>query len=218
MSSRYPISPMETLYSEGRKSFIDLVPDGATRLEALFRTVPALGELAVGVVYGYLHDRSDLDPRLREAVSFAAIVAAGMVGPPLSVHFKTGLASGLAPAELTGILLQVSAFAGFPRAVAAADQLNRLFDEAAIVSPPPPTPREVALAFCEQVRNGKSAVPLSAAIKRLLRRSLRLSIQATTASTVIVECFDDEPSLPAALLHIQVQETQIVSVTRFIAR
>ncbi|MGL6243530.1 carboxymuconolactone decarboxylase family protein [Pseudomonas sp.] len=217
MHTKPPTSPMSTLYREGRKTFIDLVPDGGARLDALFRTVPALGELAVGVVYGHLHDRTDLDPRLREAVSFAAIVAAGMVGPPLSVHFKTGLASGLAPAELTGILLQASAFAGFPRAVATADQLNRLFDEAAMVSPPPPAPREVALAFCEQVRMGKSPIPLSAAIRRLLRRSLRLSVQATTANTVIVECFDDEQSLPAALLHIQVEGTQVVSVTRFIA-
>ena len=218
MSSKHPISPMETLYREGRKTFIDLVPDGGARLDALFRTVPTLGELAVGVVYGYLHDRIDLDPRLREAVSFAAIVAAGMVGPPLSVHFKTGLASGLAPGEMTGILLQASAFAGFPRAVATADQLNRLFDEAGMASPPPPAPREVALAFCEQVRKGKSPVPLSAAIKRLLRRSLRLSVLATTANTVIAECFDGEHSLPAALLYIQVEGTQVVTVTRFIAR
>ena len=151
-------------------------------------------------------------------MSFAAIVAAGMVGPPLSVHFKTGLASGLAPGEITGILLQASAFAGFPRAVATADQLNRLFVEAGMASPPPPPPREVALAFCEQVRTGKSPVPLSAAIKRLLRRSLRLSVQATAANTVIVECFNSEHSLPAALLHFQVEGAQVVVVTRFMAR
>jgi 4-carboxymuconolactone decarboxylase len=218
MSSKHPSSPIPTRYREGRKTFIDLVPDGGARLDALFRTVPALGELAVGVVYGYLHGRPDLDPRLREAVSFAAIVAAGMVGPPLSVHFKTGLASGLAPGEMTGILLQTSAFAGFPRAVSAADQLNRLFDEAGMVSPPPPAPREVALAFCEQVRKGHSPIPLSAEIKRLLRQSHPLSVQATAAKTVIIECFDGEHSLPAALLHVQVEGTQVVEVRRFVAR
>jgi 4-carboxymuconolactone decarboxylase len=209
---------METLYHEGRQTFIDLVPDGGARLDTLFHTVPALGELAVGVVYGYSHGRTDLDPRLREAVSLAAIVAAGMVGPPLSVHFKTGLASGLAPGEIIGIVLQASAFAGFPRAVATADQLNRLFAEAAMVSPPPPSPREVAMAFCEQVRTGQPPTSLSAAIKRLLRHAQRLSVQATAANTVIVECFDGEHARPTAILHIQVEGTQVIAVTRFTAR
>lgn len=72
-------SPMATLYHGGRHIFTELVPDGGARLDALFHTVPALGKLAVGVVYGHVHARPGLDPRLREAVSFAAIVASGMV-------------------------------------------------------------------------------------------------------------------------------------------
>lgn len=152
MNQKTTSDPMATLYQEGRHTFVELVPDGGARLDALFHTVPALGQLAVGVVYGHLHSRPGLDPRLREAVSFAAIVASGMVGPPLSVHFKTGLASGLAPGELTEILLQASAFAGFPRAVSAAEQLNHLFADAGLESPPPPTPREVTSRFCSDVR------------------------------------------------------------------
>lgn len=114
MSNKHPASPMATLYHEGRETFIDLVPDGGARLDALFHTVPALGELAVGVVYGRLHSRPALDPRLREAVSFAAIIAAGMVGPPLSVHFKTGLASGLAPARWSRCCYRRRHSPGFP--------------------------------------------------------------------------------------------------------
>ena len=107
MKTLAPQSPVETLYRAGRKTFIERVPDGGARLDALFHTAPALGELAVGVVYGYLHERPGLDPRLQEAAIFAAIVAAGMVGPPLSVHFKTSLAQGLAPGELTELLLVI---------------------------------------------------------------------------------------------------------------
>lgn len=82
MKTITPQSPVETLYREGRKTFIELVPDGGARLDALFHTAPALGELAVGVVYGYLHSRPGLDPRLQEAAIFAAIVAAGLPSPP----------------------------------------------------------------------------------------------------------------------------------------
>jgi 4-carboxymuconolactone decarboxylase len=42
---------------------------------------------------------------------------------------------------MTEVLLQAPAFAGFPRAVSAAEQLNRLFDEAGLASTPAPTPR-----------------------------------------------------------------------------
>src|SRR3954469_21235561 len=115
--------PMAHLHDRGRENFAGLVEGGKDRLDALFATIPALGELAVGTVYGHLHERPGLDPRIREAATLAAIVAAGMVGPPLSVHLKTGLASGLAPGEVTEVVLQSAAFAGFPRAVSAADQL-----------------------------------------------------------------------------------------------
>lgn len=206
--------PMTTLYTEGRQTFVELVPDGGARLDALFHTVPALGELAVGVVYGHLHARPGLDPRLREAVSFAAIVASGMIGPPLSVHLKTGLASGLAPGEMTEVLLQASAFAGFPRAVSAAEQLNRLFDEAGLISPPTPTPREVALAFCELVREGQAPIPVSTAVKRQLKHARSLSLLATSAHSVIVECFEQQ-STAQALLRLEVQGEAVTSVTLF---
>lgn len=215
MYQKSPADPMATLYREGRHTFIDLVPDGGARLDALFHTVPALAELAVGTVYGWLHARPGLDPRLREAVSFSAIVASGMVGPPLSVHLKTGLASGLAPAELTEILLQAAAFAGFPRAVSAAEQLNHLFADAGLQSPPFASAREVTLRFCTQVREGHSPIPVSAAVKRQLRQVERLTLQAASANTVIVECFKDAESTPQAMLHVTVEDAAVLAVKLF---
>lgn len=44
--------PMADLHNRGRENFAALVEGGAQRLDALFATVPALGELAVGTVYG----------------------------------------------------------------------------------------------------------------------------------------------------------------------
>ncbi|MCE0464308.1 MULTISPECIES: carboxymuconolactone decarboxylase family protein [Pseudomonas] len=215
MKRKPHVSPMAELYSEGRKHFIELVPDGGARLDALFHTAPALGELAVGVVYGHLQSRPGLDPRLREAATLAAIVAAGMVGPPLSVHFRTGMASGLAPGEITELVVQASAFTGFPRAVATADQLNRLFEEAGLVSPPPPTPREVAIAFCDSVREGRPPMPVDIKIKRALRQAQRLAAQATSARNVIVQCFDDHQAFPTSLLYLEVEADRVVSVRLF---
>ncbi|BBP78264.1 MULTISPECIES: carboxymuconolactone decarboxylase family protein [Pseudomonas] len=209
--------PVAELYREGRKQFIELVPDGGARLDALFHTAPALGELAVGVVYGHLHERPGLDPRLREAATFAAIVAAGMVGPPLSVHFKTGLASGLAPGEYTELLLQASAFTGFPRAVATADQLNHLFADAGMVSPPARPPRAVVLAFCDTVRENHdhSPFPLPPAARDLLRKPHQLQATATAADRVLVECYQAGQPAPRGVLQFRVEGEQIVAVTLF---
>src|SRR5437764_12646080 len=56
-------NPILELSERGRKNFADLVEGGQDRLDALFGTVPALGELAVGTVHGHLHHRAALDPR-----------------------------------------------------------------------------------------------------------------------------------------------------------
>ena len=216
MKTLAPQSPVETLYRAGRKTFIERVPDGGARLDALFHTAPALGELAVGVVYGYQHERPGLDPRLQEAAIFAAIVAAGMVGPPLSVHFKTGLAQGLAPGELTELLLVASAFTGFPRAVATAEQLNLLFTAANLPSPPPPPPRSVALPFSDGVRRGQPPFPVHAQARKLLRKPHKLSLHATAADRVLVESYIGQETTPRGTLLVRVAGADVVQVRAYL--
>lgn len=196
---------MEDLHDRGRENFAELVDDGAKRLDALFATVPALGELAVGTVYGHLHERPALDNRTREAATLAAIVAAGMVGPPLSVHLRTGLASGLSPAEVCEVVVQTAAFAGFPRAVSAADQLNRLFEGHGLPIPPPPAPREVVLAYLTEP---------AADVAEVLTEFPRAEVQATGPDRVLVSCFGDDP-VPGAVLHCSVSGAEVTSVTVF---
>ncbi|MEU5261658.1 carboxymuconolactone decarboxylase family protein [Amycolatopsis sp. NPDC021455] len=197
--------PMAELHHRGRENFAGLVEDGAKRLDALFATVPALGELAVGTVYGHLHERPALDARTREAATLAAIVAAGMVGPPLSVHLRTGLAAGLSPAEVCEVVVQTAAFAGFPRAVSAADQLNRLFEGHGLPIPPPPSPREVVLAHLAAPEGEVAAV---------LAEFPRTDVQATGPDRVLVSCFGDGPA-PGAVLHCSVDGGDVASVTVF---
>ncbi|WP_329045151.1 carboxymuconolactone decarboxylase family protein [Amycolatopsis sp. NBC_01488] len=198
---------MDDLHDRGRENFAGLVEDGAKRLDALFATVPALGELAVGTVYGHLHERPALDPRTREAATLAAIVAAGMVGPPLSVHLRTGLASGLSPAEVCEVVVQTAAFAGFPRAVSAADQLNRLFEGHGLPIPPPPSPREVVLAHLAEPEPAPE-------VAEVLGEFPRTEVQATGPDRVLVSCFGDD-TVPGAVLHCAVTGGEVTSVTVF---
>jgi 4-carboxymuconolactone decarboxylase len=137
---------MARLHERGRDTFASLVEGGKERLDQLFRASPGLAELAVGTVYGHLSHRPALDERTREAVAIAAIVAAGCWESPLSVHVRTGLAAGLTPAEISEILVETAAFAGFPRAVSAVSKLPELFEAAGSPVPPEPAPREVLLS------------------------------------------------------------------------
>jgi len=136
---------MARLHERGRDTFAELMDGGRERLDQLFRASPGLAELAVGTVYGHLSHRPALDERTREAVAIAAIVAAGCWESPLSVHVRTGLAAGLTPAEISEILVETAAFAGFPRAVSAVSKLPELFEAAGSPVPPEPAPREVLL-------------------------------------------------------------------------
>ena len=61
------------------------------------------------------------------------------------MHVGTGLAAGLTAAEISEILVETAAFAGFPRAVSAVSKLPDLFAEAGSPVPPEPAPREVLL-------------------------------------------------------------------------
>jgi 4-carboxymuconolactone decarboxylase len=199
--------PMADLHDRGRAHFAELVEGGEARLDALFATVPALGELAVGTVYGHLHERPALDARTREAATLAAIVAAGMVGPPLSVHLRTGLASGLSPAEVCEVVVQTAAFAGFPRAVSAADQLNRLFEGHGLPIPPPPSPREVVLGYLEAP---------GAEVAEVLAEFPRTEVQGTGPDRVLVSCFGEgESPAPGAVVHCAVTGGEVTSVTVF---
>ncbi|MEV4312827.1 carboxymuconolactone decarboxylase family protein [Actinocrispum sp. NPDC049592] len=137
---------MKDEHALGRDTFGSLVPDGKARLDRIFKVAPGLEELAVGVVYGHLHSRPALDPRMREAAAISAIIASGGAGTPIRVHTRTGLSSGLAPAEITEVITEAAAFSGFPRAVMALEHITDVFTEAGAPVPPPPAPREVLLA------------------------------------------------------------------------
>jgi 4-carboxymuconolactone decarboxylase len=115
-------------------------------------------------------------------VAIAAIVAAGCWESPLSVHVRTGLAAGLTPAEISEIVTETAAFAGFPRAVSAVSKLPDLFAEAGSPVPPEPAPREVLLNALDQLSD------LSAYEAQVL---------TTGPNTAVALCRDKEGTLVA---------------------
>jgi 4-carboxymuconolactone decarboxylase len=198
----------QDLHAQGETTFAALVPGGAQRLAEIFRVAPDLAEMAVGTVYGHLHSRPALDPRTREAVALAAILAAGTDGTPLAVHLRTGLAAGLAPGEIVEILLETAAFGGFPRAVSALPQVERSLSEAGGTVPPDTTPRAAVLDWL------RAPIDPHPALRSLLETWPLPAVHTTAADQALAVFADSDPAVPPrAVVHFRVRQGQVAEVT-----
>jgi 4-carboxymuconolactone decarboxylase len=200
-------------YELGRDTFAVLLPGGGERLDEIFRVAPALAQMAVGTVYGHLHHRAALEPRIREAAALAAIVASGMHGTPLAVHLRTGLAVGLAPAEVVEVLLEAAAFSGFPRAVASLPTVEEVFRQADLPVPPESSPREIVLAVLDELRQAGTR-PADSPLAACLAPHTTMSVHTVAADQVIIlVAASGSPARPEEVLHVLVKEGRIAEIT-----
>ncbi|MCP2259910.1 4-carboxymuconolactone decarboxylase [Streptoalloteichus tenebrarius] len=205
---------LDELRQRGREAFAALIPNGEERLDRLFLAAPALGELTVSTLYGYLHHRSALDPRTREAIALAAVMASGTTETPLAIHVRTALAAGLAPAEVVEVLVQTAAFSGYPRAVQALARVEEVLGEAGSPLPAFPAPREVLLSLVERLRaEGRQATGAGYAVDTDERDYLDAPGSGGGVAELLEPEFGDDRALAelrdmaVAGLHVQVRTT-----------
>ncbi|MGW2189391.1 carboxymuconolactone decarboxylase family protein [Streptomyces sp. NPDC001719] len=204
-------------YQRGRDTFDALVPGGCERLDRIFALSPDLAQMAVGIVYGHLHHRQALDTRTREVAALAAIIASGMCGTPLSVHVRTALAAGLAPAEIVEVVLECAAFAGFPRAISALPTIEEAFNESGTGIPSPCSSRQRVLDAIDEARH-RDATPQAEGAGSpwvpLLAPDTELDVRTLAPDQVLVVVTRD--GLAGGLeqvIHVRVEDQQIVKVT-----
>lgn len=90
---------------------------GQRVVEGLSDLAPDLGRYVVEFAFGDLYCRPGLDLRAREIATVAALTAMGTARPQLEVHLGAALNVGCTRDELVEIILQMSAYAGFPAAL-----------------------------------------------------------------------------------------------------
>jgi len=90
---------------------------GERVIESLADLAPDLGRYIVEFAFGDLYSRPGLDLRSREIATVAALTAMGTARPQLEVHLGAALNVGCTRAELVEVILQMSAYAGFPAAL-----------------------------------------------------------------------------------------------------
>lgn len=101
---------------------------GEAVINALQDISPDLAKLTIEFGFGDIYSRPGLDLKLREIATVAALTALGFAIPQLKVHIKAALNVGCTQDEIKEIIIQMSAYAGFPAALNAMFAAKEVFD------------------------------------------------------------------------------------------
>lgn len=111
-------TPSDDRYERGWRKLAEVDGNaGQQVIEALKDIAPDLGRYVVEYAFGDLYSRPGLDLRSREIATVAALTAMGNAAPQLKVHIQAALHVGVSKEEIVEVILQMSAYAGFPAAL-----------------------------------------------------------------------------------------------------
>ena len=96
--------------------------------EGLEDIAPDMARFVVEFPYSEIYTRSEVDLKTRELCTVAAITAIGTI-PQLKDHINAALNVGNSPTEIVEIIMQMSAYAGFPKAINALVAAKEVFND-----------------------------------------------------------------------------------------
>jgi 4-carboxymuconolactone decarboxylase len=105
---------------------------------AMQKIAPALAGYTDDVLFGDVWVRPDLSPRDRSMVTLSVLVATGKTAQ-LSGHLARGLTNGVTPVEIAGMVTQFAFYTGWPNAVSALSEIEKVFAERGIDAAAPQT-------------------------------------------------------------------------------
>lgn len=89
---------------------------------------PDLTEFVVAFGYGDIYSRKNLDPKLRQIATIAALTCMGTAQPQLAFHIRAGLNVGLTKEEITETIILMVVYAGFPAAINGINTAKEVFN------------------------------------------------------------------------------------------
>lgn len=110
------ILPM-TRYEKGKETLESIQQRS---VEEIFKDLediaPDLSRFVVEFPYSEIYTRDEVDLKTREICTVAALTVLGTV-PQLKEHINAALNVGNSPTEVVEIIMQMSAYCGFPKAI-----------------------------------------------------------------------------------------------------
>jgi 4-carboxymuconolactone decarboxylase len=121
---------LEDRYTKGLKNLEKIHPEASKALmESLKNIAPDLGRFVVEFPYGDIYERPGLDLKSREIATIAALTAIGDTKPELKDHIKGALNVGCERQEIIEVIIQMTVYAGFPRAINGMNIAKEVFEE-----------------------------------------------------------------------------------------
>ncbi|MBF4468986.1 MAG: carboxymuconolactone decarboxylase family protein [Methanobrevibacter arboriphilus] len=109
---------MEDRYKKGMEILKITNKDAINGLfDELEDIAPDLGRFIVEFPYSEIYTREGLDLKTRELATVAALTALGTAKGQLTNHINAALNVGNTPEEIVEVIMQMSAYAGFPAAI-----------------------------------------------------------------------------------------------------
>ena len=101
-------------------------------LEEIFESIddiaPDMSRFVVEFPYSEIYTREEVDLKTRELCTVSALTVLGTI-PQLKDHINAALNVGNSPTEVVEIIMQMSAYAGFPKAINGLVAAKEVFTE-----------------------------------------------------------------------------------------
>jgi 4-carboxymuconolactone decarboxylase len=117
-------------FERGFKKFEEIHgPVAKATLESVKDIAPDLGKFVTEFAFGDIYSRPGLDLKTRQLLTIASLTTLGTAPLQLKSHIKGALRVGCTQEEIVETLLQMSVYAGFPKAMNAVYDAKEVFKE-----------------------------------------------------------------------------------------
>lgn len=104
-------------YEKGKKVIEEIQGRSLEEIfEAIDDIAPDMSRFVVEFPYSEIYTRDEVDLKTRELCTVTALTVLGTI-PQLKDHITAALNVGNSPTEIVEIIMQMSAYAGFPKAI-----------------------------------------------------------------------------------------------------
>jgi 4-carboxymuconolactone decarboxylase len=105
-------------YDRGFEKFKEVDGKGGQKaVDDLQDLVPEIGRYLIEYPFGDIYSREGLDLRTRELCAISSLTSMGGCDPQLRVHIHAALNVGASREEIVEAILQMTVYAGFPKAI-----------------------------------------------------------------------------------------------------
>ncbi len=118
-----------TRYEKGKKCIEDIQKRSVEEIfKELDEISPDLSRFVIEYPYSEIYTRDELDLKTREICTVSALTVLGTI-PQLKEHINAALNVGNSPEEIVEIIMQMSAYCGFPKSINAMMAAKEVFTE-----------------------------------------------------------------------------------------